>query len=63
MLTDEVWSKLKPIMLENGVYDKSKLRPTPKGFFIVSEQDVPGEIYLWLLETGTVFTSDLMNGH
>lgn len=28
MLSDELWSKLRTIMRQNGVYDKSNLRPT-----------------------------------
>ena len=31
MLSDKHWSKLKPIMLENGVYDKRGLRLTVEG--------------------------------
>jgi transposase len=31
MLTDELWSKLKPILLEQGIYDKGKLRLTVEG--------------------------------
>lgn len=31
MLTDEHWSKLKPILLQHGVYDKASLRPTVEG--------------------------------
>lgn len=31
MLTDEHWSKLKPIMLNFGIYDKEKLRQTTEG--------------------------------
>ena len=31
MLTDEHWSKLRPIMLENGMYDKRGLRLTVEG--------------------------------
>ena len=28
MLTDEHWSKLKPILLQQGIYDKTDLRTT-----------------------------------
>ena len=31
LLTDEYWSKLRPIMLESGVYDKPSLRQTVEG--------------------------------
>ena len=31
MLSEEHWSKLKPIMLETGVYDKKELRTTVEG--------------------------------
>lgn len=31
MLTDEQWSKLSPIMLKNGIYDKRSLRLTVEG--------------------------------
>ena len=31
LLTDEYWSKLKPIMLETGIYDKPTLRQTVEG--------------------------------
>jgi hypothetical protein len=31
LLTDEHWSKLKPIMLESDIYDKSNLRTTLEG--------------------------------
>lgn len=31
LLTDEYWSKLKPIMLESGIYDKPELRLTVEG--------------------------------
>jgi len=31
MLTDELWSKLLPIMLENNIYDKRSLRLTTEG--------------------------------
>ena len=31
MLTDELWSKLLPIMLENDIYDKATLRLTTEG--------------------------------
>ena len=31
MLTDEHWSKLKPIMLQMGIYDKRELRTTVEG--------------------------------
>lgn len=31
MLTDELWSKLKPIMLDHNIYDKEELRQTTEG--------------------------------
>ena len=31
MLTDEHWSKLKPILLQQGIYDKANLRTTVEG--------------------------------
>jgi hypothetical protein len=31
LLTDEHWSKLKQIMLESDIYDKSNLRTTLEG--------------------------------
>jgi transposase len=31
MLTDEHWSKLKPILLQQGIYDKTNLRTTVEG--------------------------------
>lgn len=31
MLTDELWSKLQPIMSESGIYDKPELRKTTEG--------------------------------
>ena len=33
MLTDELWSKLRTIMREHGIYDKSNLRMTVEGIF------------------------------
>lgn len=31
MLTDEYWSKLRPILLQQGIYDKTDLRITVEG--------------------------------
>ena len=33
MLTDEYWAKLKPVMMELGVYAKPQLRQTIEGIF------------------------------
>ncbi len=33
MLTDELWSKLKMIMLQHGIYDKPNLRLMVEGMF------------------------------
>lgn len=52
MLTDEHWSKLKPILLGTGVYDKSKLRLTVEGIFFRLRtgcpwRDLPEEFGKW----------------
>ena len=52
MLTDEHWSKLKPIMLENGVYDKRELRLTVEGILYRLRvgspwRDLPREFGNW----------------
>ena len=41
MLTDELWSKLMPIMLENSIYDKQTLRPTVEGILYRMRTGIP----------------------
>ncbi len=41
MLTDELWSKLWPIMSENGVYDKPELRITIEGILYKMRSGCP----------------------
>ncbi len=51
-LTDEHWSKLRPIMLESGIYDKSNLRTTVEGVLYKLRvgcpwRDLPVEFGRW----------------
>jgi transposase len=52
LLTDEHWSKLKPIMLESDIYDKSNLRTTLEGVLYKLRvgcpwRDLPQEFGRW----------------
>ena len=52
MLTDEHWSKLRPILLDAGIYDKSKLRLTVEGILYRMRvgcpwRDLPKEFGNW----------------
>ena len=52
MLTDEHWSKLKPILLEMGIYDKRELRTTVEGILYRMRvgcpwRDLPGDFGYW----------------
>ena len=52
LLTDEHWSKLKPIMLESGIYDKSNLCMTVEGVLYKLRvgcpwRDLPTEFGRW----------------
>ena len=52
LLTDEHWSKLKPIMREAGIYDKSNLRATVEGVLYKLRvgcpwRDLPKEFGRW----------------
>lgn len=52
MLTDEFWSRLKPIMQQNGIYDKHKLRKTTEGILYRLRvgcpwRDLPKEFGRW----------------
>ena len=52
MLTDEHWSKLNPIMLENGIYDKRGPRTTVAGILYRLRigrpwRDLPGYFGNW----------------
>ncbi|MCX6127453.1 MAG: transposase, partial [Proteobacteria bacterium] len=52
LLTDEHWSKLKPIMLESDIYDKSNLRTTLEGVLYKLRVgcpwcDLPAEFGRW----------------
>lgn len=41
MLTDEHWSRLRPIMRENGIYDKRNLRKTVEGILYRMRTGLP----------------------
>ena len=41
MLTDELWSKLLPILAENNIHDKSNLRLTVEGILYRMRTGVP----------------------
>lgn len=52
MLTDELWSKLKMIMLQHGIYDKPNLRIMVEGMFYRMRvgcpwRDLPAEFGCW----------------
>ncbi|MCB9059995.1 MAG: IS5 family transposase [Halobacteriovoraceae bacterium] len=52
MLTDELWSKLWPIMSQNGIYDKPDLRHTTEGILYKMRvgcpwRDLPQEHWSW----------------
>ena len=52
MLSDELWSKLKAIMLEHGIYDKSTLRIMVEGMLFRMRvgcpwRDLPSTFGLW----------------
>lgn len=52
LLTDEYWSKLRPIMLEAGIYDKAGLRLTVEGILYRLRvgcpwRDLPQEFGAW----------------
>lgn len=52
LLTDEYWSKLRPIMLEAGIYDKADLRLTVEGILYRLRvgcpwRDLPPEFGAW----------------
>ena len=52
MLTDELWSKLWPIMSQNGIYDKPDLRHTTEGVLYKMRvgcpwRDLPQEHWSW----------------
>lgn len=51
-LTDEYWSKLKPILLDAGIYDKPNLRMTVEGMLYririgCQWRDLPKEFGKW----------------
>lgn len=52
LLTDEYWSKLRPIMLDVGIYDKAGLRLTVEGILYRLRvgcpwRDLPPEFGFW----------------
>lgn len=52
LLTDEYWSKLRPILLESGVYDKPSLRQTVEGILYRLRvgcpwRDLPDDFGAW----------------
>jgi transposase len=52
MLTDELWSKLKMVMLQHGIYDKPNLRIMVEGMFYRLRvgcpwRDLPAEFGCW----------------
>jgi len=52
MLTDEYWSKLKPTLLDTGIYDKPRLRATIEGILFRMRvgcpwRDLPPEFGNW----------------
>ena len=61
IFTDELWGKLKKIMLKMGIYDKPFLRQTIEGIFY-RLRVVPGAIYQVSLVIGMLFTNASMNG-
>lgn len=48
MLSDELWSKLKEIMLQHEIYNKSNLRMMVEAMlYRIALGDLPGEFGFW----------------
>lgn len=63
LLSDELWLKLRIILLHFGVYDKHNLRKMVEGMFYRLRTGLPfGEIYLSTLVPGMLFIRNLTTG-
>ena len=61
ILNDEKWSKLKPIILQMGIYNKRNLRLTVEGILLSLKSGMSlEEIYLKSLGNGMPFIKGLM---
>lgn len=63
MLKDEHWSKLRAIMCEHGIYDKSNLRKTVEGILYRMRTGLPWRDLPFFLADGFRFISNLIVGH
>ncbi len=63
MLSDEFWSKLEKILLQEAIYNKRNLRMTVEGSCIEYGLAARGETCLRHLEAGMPSTKDSMRGH
>ncbi len=62
LLTDELWPKLRNILLQESIYNNRDLRMTVEGMLIVCELVALGGIYPPPSEVGVRFTSALTPG-
>lgn len=63
MLNDELWSKLRKIMLQNGIYDKPNLRIMVEGILYRIRVGCPWRDLPENFDAGTLFIKNLIDDH
>ncbi|CAE6507635.1 hypothetical protein NMYAN_260019 [Nitrosomonas nitrosa] len=63
MLSDEFWSKLEKILLQEAIYNKRNLRMTVEGILYRMRVGVRGETYPRRSAAGIPSIKDSMHGH